>query len=296
MKVLVTGAAGFIGTNLVKALAQKGHSVTGLVHNNPIQIDSVDIIKGDLNDEDLTISDSFDVVYHLAAVTPMEKNKKKVKKVNYDGTVNFFEKIKDKTKFLVYASGLGAFGDQGEKVIDENSPLNPHTDYSKVRVDTQRYLESKCKENNIAFTVVYFGEVYGNGGWFVSQIIDRIKSGKFKLPKAGNYYRSVVHIDDVVSSLITIAEKKAYNESFIITDSNPVLFRDFINFTCDKLGVKHPGSIPTFLAKTILGGDLVNLLTTSIKTSNKKILGLCNFSYPSYKEGIENVISQIQKS
>jgi nucleoside-diphosphate-sugar epimerase len=135
--------------------------------------------------------------------------------------------------------------------------------------------------------------VYGDGGWFTSQIIDRLKKGSFRMPKSGQYYRCFVNVDDVVNALIMIAEKNTFDESFIITDSNPALFADFINFICDKLGVKHPGSVPTFLASTVLGGDFVKLLTTSIKTSNAKISKLYSFQYPSYKEGVEAVISKL---
>jgi len=46
--------------------------------------------------------------------------------------------------------------------------------------------------------------------------------------------------------------------------------------------------------KTVLGGDFVKLLTTSIKTTNAKISKLCKFSYPSYKEGVQAVISQLK--
>ncbi|MGI0076941.1 MAG: NAD-dependent epimerase/dehydratase family protein, partial [Nitrosopumilaceae archaeon] len=236
----------------------------------------------------------FDVIFHLAAATPMEKNKKTIKKVNFDGTVNLFNQIKDKTNFLVYVSGLGVFGDPGDTVIDENAPLNPITDYTKIRLESQQYLETKCKNNSIHLSVAYLGEVYGNGGWFTSQIVNRLKKGSFRMPKSGEYYRCLVHVDDVVNSLIALAENKIHDESFIITDSNPVLFKDFINFTSDKLGVKHPGSIPIFLANTVLGGDFVKLLTTSLKTSNKKILKLYGFQYPSYKEGVESVISKIK--
>ena len=295
LKILITGASGFIGSRLATKLTEKGHSVTGLVHNNTINNPAIEIISADLTDANFTIpNEKFDVVFHLAATTPMEKNKKIIKKVNFDGTVNLFNQIKNKTNFLVYVSGLGVFGDPGDKVIDENAPLNPHTDYTKIRLEAQQYLETNCKNNSIHLSVVYLGEVYGNGGWFTSQIVNRLKKGSFRMPKSGEYYRCLVHVDDVVNSLIAIAENKVHDESFIITDSNPVLFKDFINFTSDKLGVKHPGSIPTFLANTVLGGDFVKLLTTSIKTSNKKILKLYGFQYPSYKEGVESVISKIK--
>jgi len=295
LKILITGASGFIGSRLATKLTEKGHSVIGLVHNNKINNLAIETISADLTNANFTIpNENFDVVFHLAAATPMEKNKKTIKKVNFDGTVNLFNQIKDKTNFLIYVSGLGVFGDPGDTVIDENTPLNPHTDYTKIRLEAQQYLETKCKNNSIHLSVVYLGEVYGNGGWFTSQIVNRLKKGSFRMPKSGEYYRCLVHVDDVVNSLIALAENKVHDESFIITDSNPVLFKDFINFTSDKLGVKHPGSIPTFLANTVLGGDFVKLLTTSIKTSNKKILKLYGFQYPSYKEGVESVISKIK--
>lgn len=295
MKILITGGSGFIGSRLATKLAQKGNTVLGLIHNNKIQDPDVKNIPADLTSTGFTTPDEkFDVVFHLAAATPMEKNKKLVRKINYDGTINLFNQIKDKTKFLVYISGLGVFGDPGNKIVDENTSLEPNTDYAKIRLEAQKFLKTKCNDNSIHFTVAYLGEVYGDGGWFTSQIIDRLKKGSFRMPKSGEYYRCFVNVEDVVNALIAIMEKNAFDESFIITDSNPVLFKDFINFTCDKLGVKHPGSVPTFLANTILGGDFVKLLTTSIKTSNAKISKLYSFQYPSYKEGVESVISKLK--
>ncbi len=295
MKILVTGASGFIGNKLATRLAEKGHSVVGLVNKNKIQNSNFKTISVDLTKDDFSLpNEKFDIVFHLAAVTPMEKNKKIINNVNFQGVVNLFNQINGKTDFLVYVSGLGVFGEPGDTIIDEKSALKPHTNYAKIRLDAQRYLEKKCKENSIHFSVAYLGEVYGEGGWFTSQIVSRLKKGSFRMPKSGEYYRCLVHVDDVVSSLIAIFENKAYDESFIITDSNPVLFRDFINFTCDKLGVKHPGSVPTFLAKTVLGGDFVKLLTTSIRASNKKILKFHTLEYPSFKEGIESVISKLK--
>ena len=292
MAVLVTGATGFIGTKLVSKLVGRGDEVTALVRAGQIPNPKIKVVTGDLTYPDFDfIDDQYDVVYHLAAAWPGEKDKKIQRKVNYDGTVNLFSKIKDKTKFFVYVSGLGAFGDT-KSTIDENTNPNPNTDYAKIRLEAQKYLEDNCKQNGIPFTVAYLGDVYGDGGWFQSMMIERLKKGSFKIPGSGKYYRSFVHVDDVASALISIAEKNQTNQSFIVTDSNPVMFSEFVNFVCSKLGVKTPGTIPAFLAKTMLGADFVTLLTTSVKASNSKISKICNIAYPSYKEGVGSVISE----
>lgn len=295
MVVLVTGATGFIGTKLVDKLIGRGDEVTALVRTGQIPNPKVKVVTGDLTYLDFDfIDDQYDVVYHLAAAWPGEKDKKLQRKVNYDGAVNLFSKVKDKTKFFVHVSGLGAFGDQKGNTIDENTNPDPNTDYAKIRLEAQKYLEDNCRQNGIPFSVVYLGDVYGNGGWFKSMMIERLKNGSFKIPGSGKYYRSFVHVDDVVSALISIAEKNQTNQSFVVTDSNPVMFSEFVRFVCSKLGVKMPGTIPTFLAKSVLGSDFVTLLTTSVKASNSKISKIYNLAYPSYQEGVSSVVSEIK--
>lgn len=268
--------------------------VTALTRAGQAANPQVNAVTGDITYPDFDFpDDSYDVVYHLAAVWPGEKDKKLQRKVNYDGTVNLFSKVKDRAKFFVYVSGLGTFGDT-EAVIDESTNPRPNTDYAKIRLEAQNYLQENCKQYGIPFTVAYLGDVYGNGGWFKSMMIERLRRGSFKIPGSGKYYRSFIHVDDVVSALVSILEKNQTNQSFVVTDSNPVMFSEFTSFVCSKLGVKMPGTVPEFLAKTALGSDFVTLLTTSIKTSNSKILQICNLAYPSYQDGINAILSEMK--
>jgi nucleoside-diphosphate-sugar epimerase len=294
LKVLVTGGTGFIGSKLVDKLVNRGASVTCLIRKG-VSNPAAKVVTGDLTYPDFILPDEeYDVVYHLAAAWPGEKDKKILRAVNYDGAVNLFSLLKEKTKFIVYVSGLGVFGNPGNNVVDENSPIKPNTEYAKIRLEAQKFLESSCKELGIAFSVAYLGDVYGNGGWFKNIFIERLKKGSFRIPGSGEYYRSFVHVDDVVSALESMAEKNAINKSFIVTDSMPVTFKDFVSLVCKQLVVKEPGSIPTILAKAVMGGDFVNLLTTSMKTSNNKITSLCDFVYKSYVEGIHATISEMK--
>jgi len=293
--VLVTGATGFIGSRLVNSLIEKEYSVSSLIRKGKTgHIKSKNIV-GDLTDSKLDIPNTeFDCVFHLASHTPLEKNKKVLEKVNLGGTKNLFNHIKDKTKSVTYISGLGVYGETQDKTVDESFTYNPNTDFVKIRLEAQRFLEKNCKEFGIDFTVIHFGDVYGSGGWFYDILVKRLLKNMFRLPKGGNYYKAFVHVDDAVGSMISILEKKSTGETYIVADHTSVKFKEFVNFTADKIGANHPGTIPTFVAKAVLGGDLIKLLTTSMRISNKKISQIYKFKFPSYQQGIPNAISELK--
>jgi len=294
--VLVTGATGFIGSRLVEELINKGYEVTSLIRKGKEGNLKSKIIYGDLTEKIDFKNLEFDCIFHLASHTPLEKNKKILEKVNFDGTKKLFNEIKSKTKSIIYISGLGVYGETGEVVVDENQKYNPNTDFVKIRLDAEKYLKENSDKHKIDFAVVHFGDVYGPDGWFYEMLVKRLKKNTFRMPKGGKYYKGFVHVDDAVGSMIAVLENKRFGESFIVADSNPVTFKEFANFTADQINAKHPGSVPMFLAKAILGGDLIKLLTTSMKVSNKKISEIYEFKYPNYKEGIKQIISKLNEN
>jgi nucleoside-diphosphate-sugar epimerase len=237
----------------------------------------------------------FDCVFHLASHTPLEKNKKVLEKVNLEGTKKLFQEIKSITKSIIYISGLGVYGETEGKIIDENQQYDPNTNFVKIRLDAEKYLKENSIQNKIDFAVVHFGDVYGPDGWFYDMLVKRLKKNTFRMPKGGDYYKGFVHVDDAVGSMISVLEHKSFGESFIVADSMPITFKEFSNFTADQINAKHPGSVPIFLAKAVLGGDLIKLLTTSMKVSNKKISEIYEFKYPNYKDGIKQIISELKE-
>jgi len=292
--LLVTGATGFIGSKLVETLLDKKYHVTSLARpGKPVHPKS-ELVVADLTDSNLKIPiEDIDCVIHLASHTPLERNKKTLEKVNLQGTKNLFSQVKEKTKSIIYISGLGVYGDPKGRIIDETYPYSSTNDFVKIRLDAQKFLESECKEMGINLSVIHFGDVYGPGGWFYDFLIKRMLNNTFRLPKNGDYYKNFIHRDDAVGSINAILDYNSKYESFIVADSAPSTFREFTDFTADQIGLKHPGSVPVFLAKAVLGSDLIKLLTTSMKVSNNKIKKIYHIKYPSYKEGIPQVISEL---
>ena len=250
-------------------------------------------VVADIINSNLKLPDEyFDVVYHLASITPHEKNKKILEQVNYQGTCNLFDAVKDKTKSIVYVSGLTVFDSKYDN-IDEGTPINPDTYYTKLRVMAQKYLQDQCKQNKIDYTTAYVGDiVYGDGGFFMSDMVSRLRRNRFRIPGDGMYVKNYVHVDDVVGALLAIIKQGKTNQSFIITGSNPAPFKEFVNVVSSQIDIKNPKHAPKFLAKLVIGKDIVNLLTKSTKASNKKIKTIYDFKYPKYQDGLEEVFNK----
>jgi dihydroflavonol-4-reductase len=303
MKVLVTGASGFIGTTLVRRLTSDGHEVICLIRDEKKRAKlnyNVDFIIADITDRErlLECMNDIDVdaLFHLAAINPLEKDKKLQKRVNIDGMRNLIDGcMKNNVRLFIYAQGTGVYGDTKGEWIDESTPKNPDTDFAKTRYEAEQMLWKANKENGLPVTVAVLGDVYGDSGWFADIIINKIRDGSFKIPGSGDYYRSFVHVDDVVNAFTLIAAKNAKDSTYIITDDEPVTFAEFVYYVADRMGFKRPGKVPAFLAKAVLGSDMIKLLTRSIKARNTKAkneLGL-QLRYPTYKEGVVDILQKM---
>lgn len=128
MKVLVTGASGTIGYHVIPKLLEKNHEVTVIKLNNKKNLkrlkpymDKINIVWGSIVDKELVkeIMKNQDVVIHLAGLIPpfTDKNPELTKQVNYDGTENTIEAIKESKKdiFLMFASSIAVYGDRLDK-------------------------------------------------------------------------------------------------------------------------------------------------------------------------------------
>ena len=105
MKILVTGASGFIGYKLASDLADSGHEVVALCNKNSAPRGCTSIIA-DLADRVPDIPNGrYDITYHLAAATPLARSSDGCRGVNYGGVKNILDAVKGRTDFFVYVTG-----------------------------------------------------------------------------------------------------------------------------------------------------------------------------------------------
>ena len=223
MHILVTGGAGFVGTNLIKQLLKEGHDIisidnysTGKKENH---IDKVKYIEGDiynLMDHIATLSTPYyqpDVVFHMAAIAriqPSFENPQDYIKTNFNGTYNIVQFCTNREIPLIYA---------GSSSHHSGKFKNPYT-FSKDM--GEEIIQLYQKHFGLKASIARFYNVYGpyqltEGGY--TTLIDRwMNNIKNNLPCEiygdGNKKRDFTHVEDIINGLISIMKQKSYGNIF----------------------------------------------------------------------------------
>ncbi len=215
MNIMVTGGAGFIGTNLIKRLLKDGHNVvsldnysTGKEENHQEGCNYVDADIRDVIDFDYFMKD-VDVVYHLAAlarIQPSFKNPANTLEVGILGTMNILEWIKEKENKprVVFA---------GSSSVHSGKMKNPYT-FSKVVADDLCLLYKK--HFGVDVSICRFYNVYGPHQLTVGEyctvvgIFENQYENKEPLTITGDgeQRRDFTHVDDIVDGLILTSENE----------------------------------------------------------------------------------------
>lgn len=169
--VAVTGGAGFIGSNLIAALAQKGHSIslvddlsTGLVSN--IDSSICDFYEVSLVDREALASalSKAEVIFHLGARGSVPRSLKSpvaTHDVNATGTLNVLEIARESGAHVVYSSSSSVYGRNGVLPKDETMWLGPMTPYAASKLAAEGYMQAYGAAYNVPITLLRFFNVFG---------------------------------------------------------------------------------------------------------------------------------------
>ncbi|MFA6581533.1 MAG: NAD-dependent epimerase/dehydratase family protein [Paludibacter sp.] len=253
MKCLVTGASGFLGTNLVHELVKNGWDVRTIVrpgsNTKYIESLSIEIIYGDItNQPDLDkVCAGCDVVFHVAGDTSFwKRNFKKQRFINVEVPSMIAEAcIKNKVKRLVHTSTVDIFGCNPAGVADEK-----WTDYNFANTgynysDTKREGEKRVLAYNnkgLEVVVVYPGSMMGPYDFTLQygRLFFELRDGKVPGCPAGG--ASFGHVTEVAKAHITAAIKGIPGEGYICAGEN-ISYKELFDLIAAKFNKKAPGII-----------------------------------------------------
>jgi UDP-glucose 4-epimerase len=220
MRVIVTGGAGFVGTNLCKKLAELGHKVTSIDnystgkkenHIEGVRYENFDIRK--IYSYKWIYNEHPDIIFHMAAIARIQPSFEQPKKyftTNANGTLEIVDYCAKNNVPLIYA---------GSSSHHSGKFKNPYT-FSK---DVGEEIVKLYQEHyDLKASIVRFYNVYGphqltEGGYttLIGRWLNNIEKGiDCEIYGDGNQRRDFTHVDDIVDALIRIQKQQAYDNNF----------------------------------------------------------------------------------
>jgi len=288
-KIFITGASGFIGSNLIRKLVKQGNKVTVLLKKTSYHpfLKNLKIKKvyGDITDYNSIIKamKDCDFIYHLAALISYNKpDTKNMFNVNVIGTRNIMNAaLKSKIKKVVHVSACAAIG-YNKKPVNENFKFPKK--YKKVAYMHTKYLAEKealkAFKKGLNVVIVNPCTIFGQGDKTLNSgsVIKNIKEGKlFAAPPGGT---AVVSVDDVVDGILLAMKRGKPSERYILSNEN-IPYIKLFNIIAKELGVKKiTKQLPKFSYYILL--PLISIIETISIILNKKIklsTQIINFSF-----------------
>ena len=326
MKVLLTGATGYIGHQLALKLAIQDYEVHALVrdlgskkiprHKNIIPV------KGDICEYETVQSaiKNCDYVFHTAAFTDLRCNKiDNFYKINVVGTRNVLEaSMEERVKKVVYTSTLSTFGPALYKVpITENQPriASYSNDYELTKSMSEDVVSEYVKKG-LNCTILSLTRVYGPGlktySNGVNSLIFKMLNDKVLfVPSKLNIEANYVFIDDVINAELLALENGKSGEKYIIGGENSdykTLFNHIkeiskskiktfqIDYNLVKNSIAFLNNLNSIFGRNfLLTPKVLDSLFTNRSASSQKAISTLNYKLTPFKIGLKQTINYLSK-
>lgn len=308
MKVLVTGAAGFVGSALVDRLVRENrYEVCAVVRRRPaVSSDNIDSVVADIDGAtDWTPAlAGIDVVVHLAArahvmrdtaVNPLEE----YRRVNVAGTLNLARQAAAQlVSRFVYVSSVKVHGESG--ICRESDDPSPEDAYGVSKHEAEIGLRQIASDTGMQVVIIRPPLVYGPGARANFGHLVRAVAAGIPLPLgAVRNRRSLVGLDNLVDFiLMCIAHPAAANETFLVSDGEDLSTPDLVRRLARALGRRDrlfpvPPSL-LMMAATIVGKrEVAGRLLGSLCVDSSKARDHLAWSPPvSVDEGLKRAVSK----
>jgi nucleoside-diphosphate-sugar epimerase len=265
MKAFVTGANGFTGSHLVKALEQRGDTVVGWVRKSSdlsrLADCKVQFAYGDITDAKAlqAAMQGVDAVFHTAAYVELGVvDEAKMQQVNVEGTRAVMQAAQQAgVSKVVYCSTIGIYGDTQGRVINETfqrTQKDFSSGYDRTKYQAQQLVDQFAAEGLPVVSVMPSG-IFGADDPHFGPVIDQFLKGRLKLWAGGDRITGIVHADDLVDAMLLAADKAKPGSHYILS-AGEMTTREMFQFLSQETGIAPPGEAPKAIVRFL--GNLLD--------------------------------------
>lgn len=274
MRILVTGASGFLGSSLIKELCRSGYQVRGVFHNSarcPSFSPEVEAVSADIRDAEQIqeIAEGSDAIVHLAAKVhaiddPGAEQDYDV--INVEGTRHILNAaVRSGIKRIVFASSVKVFGEEASGRVDETQASHPLTAYSRSKWRAEQLVSEYARRHGLTAVSLRLPMVYGptkKGNLY--RMIEAIDHGRFPVLPRLSAVRSLLHVGNFVQAVLLCLRTPGFQRAaYIVADAEPYCVTDLYDWLRAGLGKAPPRwRMPLWMLKSgARFGDLLQFLS-----------------------------------
>jgi nucleoside-diphosphate-sugar epimerase len=258
-RVLVTGAAGFVGSHFAPYLAGRGFEVRAIDVHSPArpQGGGVDFRVQDIR-EPRGLADALegvDTVFNLASVhLDVHATPEKFESVNVKALRQLVElSAAARVRRVVQVSSVGVYGHVAHPPAAENAPLNPDNDYEKTKAAGERAAWEAARRMEVDLVVIRPAWVYGLGCPRTAKLLRSLRKGRFFFIGRANNLRHPIYIDDTLAGLelAATAGPEVAGRTFNLAGPRWMTVEEMVGEFARALGVRPPAlHVPRWLGLT----------------------------------------------
>lgn len=283
MKVLVTGARGFVGQAIVAALLSEKHEVFCLVSLKSENVNKLpNVYRGDITDAEslakLKRIKNIDVVIHSAGLAHQFVNTpdEDFMQINVIGTENTARLACElQVKHFILISSVAVYGNFENKtgMIDEKFPCEPQSIYARSKFEAEKSAQKICENYKVALTILRLATVLGEDDrGNTARLIQAIDRKRFLWIGKGENHKSLIYKADVADACVKILDKKTNVTEIFNLTGEPVKMNFVVSEIAKNLNRKIPSiKVPVKLLKNIFEANLKTLKSKKISKLSETV-------------------------
>lgn len=191
---------------------------------------------------------------------------------------------------VIYISTSGVYGDCGDALVTEETPVNPRTTRARRRLDAETVLREWGKRQNVPIIVLRVTGIYGPG----RLPLQHLASGQPVLNEQEAPFTNRVHADDLARVCMAAAAKGEAGDIFNVSDGQPGTMSEYFNAVADALGQPRPRQVTMAEARQVMSPLMLSYVSESRRMDNRKMLEKLGITllYPTLEAGLKAILAE----